>query len=116
MKVVAFNGSPKPEGNTSILLNSVLKEIELQGIDTELIQIGGQVAKGCTACGKCYKNQNQKCVILGDQINDWIQKILDADGVLLGSPTYFADVSTETKAFIDRVGRIGCRCCFGSLD
>lgn len=108
MKIVAFNGSPKKDGNTSILLNESLKVLKEQGINTEFIQVGGQMIRGCIACGKCGENQNHKCVISGDPINEWIQKIVEADGVLLGSPTYFADVSAEMKAFIDRVGMVGC--------
>lgn len=107
MKVVAFNGSPKKDGNTSILLNEALKCLEEQGIKTELVHVGGQLIRGCVACGKCFENQNHKCIISGDPVNEWIEKVASADGVLLGSPTYFADVSAEMKAFIDRVGMVG---------
>jgi multimeric flavodoxin WrbA len=107
MKVVAFNGSPRKEGNTEHLLRHVLTTIEGEGISTELIQIGGKKVHGCTACGKCFESQDQKCVIDNDFVNGCIEKMAAADGILIGSPTYFADVSTETKALIDRAGFVG---------
>ena len=103
-KVVAFNGSPRKEGNTARLLREVLAELEKEGIETELVQIGGRQVHGCTACGKCFENQDGKCVIDNDFVNDCIEKMAAADGIVIGSPTYFADVSTETKALIDRAG------------
>jgi multimeric flavodoxin WrbA len=103
-KVVAFNGSPRREGNTARLLAEVLAELEKEGIETELVQIGGRQVHGCTACGKCFENQDGKCVIDNDFVNDCIEKMAAADGIVIGSPTYFADVSTETKALIDRAG------------
>lgn len=104
MKVVAFNGSPRVEGNTCFLLKKVLGTLKEQGIDTELIQIGNQEIRGCTACFTCMKKQDKKCVIDSDCVNEAIQKMIDADGILLGSPTYFADVSSQMKALIDRAG------------
>ena len=107
MKVVAFNGSPRKEGNTEHLLRHVLTTIKGEGISTELIQIGGKKVHGCTACGKCFESRDQKCVIDNDFVNGCIEKMAAADGILIGSPTYFADVSTETKALIDRAGFVG---------
>ena len=104
MKVIAFNGSPRTQGNTRILIDTVLTELKKQNIDTEVIQIGGKEIRGCLACGKCVKNKDQRCANTSDELNDWLAKCLEADGILLGSPTYFADVSTEMKALIDRVG------------
>ncbi|MDD3112312.1 MAG: flavodoxin family protein [Methanofollis liminatans] len=104
MRVVAFNGSPRKDGNTARLLAEVLAELEKEGIETELIQIGGKKVHGCTACGKCFENRDGKCVIDNDFVNDCIEKMAAADGIVIGSPTYFADVSTETKALIDRAG------------
>ncbi|HUU75343.1 MAG TPA: flavodoxin family protein [Methanoregulaceae archaeon] len=104
MKVVAFCGSPRIGGNTESLLNTVLAELEKEGIDTELVHIGGKKVHGCTACLKCFENQDGRCVIDDDFVNDCILKMVDADGIIIGSPTYFADVSTETKALIDRAG------------
>jgi multimeric flavodoxin WrbA len=107
MKVVAFNGSPRKGGNTEHLLQHVLTMIEGEGISTELIRIGGKKVHGCTACGKCFESQDQKCVIDNDFVNGCIEKMVAAEGILIGSPTYFADVSTETKALIDRAGFVG---------
>jgi multimeric flavodoxin WrbA len=104
MKVVAFNGSARKDGNTAILVNTVLEELERAGIRTELVQLSGKKIRGCTACGKCFEKQNNRCAVKGDIVNDCIEKMLDADGIILASPTYFADVSTEMKALIDRSG------------
>ncbi len=102
MRVTAFNGSPRKEGNTSILLKYVLKELEAEGITTELVQIGGKHIKGCVACYRCKENMDRKCAVKDDMINDCIDKMLDSDGIILGSPTYVTDVSPEIKALIDR--------------
>jgi multimeric flavodoxin WrbA len=104
MKVVAFNGSARKDGNTAILVNVVLKELKKAGIKTELVQLAGKKIRGCTACGKCFENQDKQCAVTGDVANDCIGKMLEADGIILASPTYFADVSTELKALIDRSG------------
>jgi multimeric flavodoxin WrbA len=107
MKVVAFNGSPRREGNTAALLRHVLVELEAEGIETELVQVGGQPVRGCTACYKCFTDKNGRCAISGDVVNACIGKMAAADGILIGSPTYFADVTAETKALIDRAGMVG---------
>ncbi|MDD1672447.1 MAG: flavodoxin family protein [Methanomicrobiales archaeon] len=107
MQVVALNGSPRKGGNTERLLKHVFHTLKEEGIRTELIQIGGKKVHGCTACGKCFENQDRKCVIENDFVNSCIAKMADADGIIIGSPTYFADVSTETKALIDRAGFVG---------
>lgn len=104
MKVVAFNGSPRKEGNTSLLLKHVLTELENEGIETEIIQIGDNPLRGCTACMKCFENKDEQCVIKSDIVNDCIKKMIEADGIIIASPTYFADVNAETKALIDRAG------------
>lgn len=104
MKVIAINGSARRDGNTAILLRAVFAELEKQGIDTELIQLGGKPLRGCTACRACWKNKNRRCIIEEDIINECMEKMLAADGIILGSPTYFTDVTAEMKAFIDRTG------------
>jgi multimeric flavodoxin WrbA len=104
MKVIAFNGSPRKEGNTAALIKYVLKELEKEGIETEIIQIGGKSIHGCIACGKCSENKDKKCVIEKDIVNECIGKMLEADGIILASPTYFADLTPELKALIDRAG------------
>ncbi|AKB46270.1 iron-sulfur flavoprotein [Methanosarcina sp. Kolksee] len=104
MKVVAFNGSPRKEGNTSALIKHVLAELENEGIETEIVQIGGKSIHGCIACGKCYEKMDQKCINDKDLVNECIEKMLEADGIILASPTYFADLTPELKALIDRAG------------
>ncbi len=106
MKVVAFNASARKDGNTAILLNYVLGELKKEGIETELFQLSGKKIHGCIACRKCFENQDQRCSVKNDVLNECLEKILGADGIILGSPTYFAGVSTEMKALIDRAGYV----------
>jgi multimeric flavodoxin WrbA len=104
MKVIAINGSPRKEGNTAALLKELISGLENEGVETELIHIGGKKVHGCTACMKCFGLKNGLCVFDDDPINECIAKMREADGIVIGSPTYFADVSTEVKALIDRAG------------
>ncbi|MDH3865816.1 MAG: flavodoxin family protein [Desulfobulbaceae bacterium] len=106
MKVVAFNGSARKDGNTAILINYVFRELENEGIKTELVQLSGSRIHGCIACMKCFENKDQRCSVKNDIANECIEKMLGADGIILGSPTYFANVSTEMKALIDRAGMV----------
>jgi multimeric flavodoxin WrbA len=106
MKVVAFNGSPRKDGNTATLIRHVLAELEKERIETETVQIGGKSIHGCTACMKCFENKDKKCVIDNDIVNDCIEKMVEADGIILASPTYFADLTPEIKALIDRAGLV----------
>jgi multimeric flavodoxin WrbA len=106
MKVVAFNGSARKDGNTAILINYVFRELEEEGIKTELVQFSGSRIHGCIACMKCFENKDQRCSVKNDIANECIEKMLGADGIILGSPTYFANVSTEMKALIDRAGMV----------
>ena len=106
MKVVAFNGSARRDGNTAVLVREVFKELEREGIKTELVQLAGKKMRGCTACGKCFENKDRLCAITADFANDCIAKMDEADGIIIASPTYFADVSPETKALIDRAGYV----------
>lgn len=106
MKVVAFNGSARKDGNTAVLIRRVLKVLEKQGIETELIQLAGEQIRGCNACRVCYKTKDQRCVIEGDKVNEYIAKMADADGIILGSPTYFSMMTPELKALIDRTGYV----------
>ena len=106
MRVVAFNGSPREDGNTSILLRHVLRELEQEGISTELVQLGGRKISGCTACEECKRNKDGRCSVTDDVLNECFAKLVSADGVLIGSPTYFTDVTAEVKAFIDRAGYV----------
>ncbi len=107
MRVVIFNGSPRKKGVTNTALNLVMDELNTAGIETELIWMGIEKLQGCISCYKCLENQDKRCAIKNDQMNDYIVKIIDADGIILGSPTYFADVSARLKALIERVGLVG---------
>ena len=104
MKVVALNGSARKNGNTAILLNTVLEELQREGMETELIQMDGIALPGCRACYKCFKNKNKHCSVETDMLNEVIDKMLAAEGILLGSPTYFSDVTANMRAFIERCG------------
>ena len=106
MKVVAFNGSGRKDGNTAILLNTVLEEIAKEGIETELIQLAGKAPQGCIACYKCFENKDQKCAVTKDRLNEYLAKIIEADGILFGSPVYFADATAGIKALIERCGMV----------
>ncbi|MCF7976240.1 MAG: flavodoxin family protein [Phycisphaerae bacterium] len=102
MKVVAFNGSPRPDGNTQQMIEKVFEVLRAKGIECERVDIARKPLRGCTACYGCTKNGGT-CV-LDDELNDWFDLASKADAVLIGSPTYFANVTAETKAFLDRVG------------
>lgn len=106
VKVVAFNGSPRVKGNTFNALSIVLEELQKEGIETELVQLGGRRVFGCLACYKCSQNKNRRCAREDDEMNTFIEKMLEAEGVLIGSPVYFSNVSTEVKALIDRCGLV----------
>jgi len=106
MKAIAINGSPRQGGNTEILLTKVLAPLTEAGWDTELVQLGGKPVRGCMACGKCFETKDMECIIKSDVINEIIHKMVDADAIIIGSPTYFANVSTEIKALIDRAGYV----------
>ena len=106
MKCVAINGSTRKQGNTALLIEMVFEVLRSQGIDCELLQIGNQTIQGCTGCGTCRKQKNNQCVITDDSVNDYVKRLADSDAILLGSPTYFADVTANMKALIERLGRV----------
>jgi len=106
MKVVAFNGSSRKDGNTAILIRQVFAGLEKEGIETELVQLAGKTLRGCTGCGTCGKTKNLKCVMDNDVVNECVAKMAAADGILLGSPVYFSDVTSEMKALMDRAGMV----------
>jgi len=107
MKVIAFNGSPRKDGNTTALTGYLLREIEKEGIETELIQLSEKTIHGCIACYKCFENQDRRCAVKKDAANEYIEKIITAQGIVLGSPSYFQDVTAGMKALIDRAGFVG---------
>ena len=104
MKVIAFNGSPRKDGNTFRAINKAFEALKKEEIETELMQVGGTLIHGCKACYACFNKKNGKCVQEDDMVNDCIEKMRRADGILLASPTYFADLTPELKALIDRSG------------
>jgi len=106
MKVLAINGSARQNGNTALLINHVFSALQAEGIETELVQLGGQAIRGCGVCNTCIKLRNRRCSISNDPVNDIIARMAEADGIILGSPVYFTDVTPELKALIDRSGRV----------
>lgn len=102
MRVVAFNGSPNKEGNTYHAIKIVMDELDREGIETEIIHVGNKSIKGCIACKQCAKNKNEKCVLPGDEVNDWVQKMKEADGIIIGSPVHYSSIGATMKAFLDR--------------
>lgn len=102
LKVVAFNGSPRKDGNTAYALNLVGEELKKAGIEFEVIHVGNQSVRGCLACMSCAQNQNERCVIETDKVNDWVQKMKEADGILLGSPVHYSGIAGTMKSFLDR--------------
>ena len=95
MKVIAFNGSPRKDGNTFRLINKAFESLKKEGIETELVQVGGKLIHGCKACYACFNKKNGKCVQDDDIVNDCIEKMRQAEGIILASPTYFADLTPE---------------------
>ena len=106
MKALLINGSPRPDSNTKLMVERCAKVLDEQGIDTEVVKLGNAKAHGCTGCMMCLKNKDKECVIK-DDVNECIKKMVEADAVIVGSPTYFGNVSAEIKAFIDRAGMVG---------
>jgi multimeric flavodoxin WrbA len=104
MKVTAFNGSARKDGNTSILINTLFAELQKEGIETELVSLAEKEVKGCVACYQCWNNKDRRCGVDDDDINELVDKMIASEGIILASPTYFSDVTTEMKALIDRAG------------
>ena len=105
LSVVAFNGSPHQDGNTVHLINHVFKALQAEGLQTEMVQVGGNLIHGCLACFQCFQNKDG-CCVQKDKVNGWIEKMRKADGILFASPTYFADITPELMALIDRAGLV----------
>lgn len=106
MKVVAFNGSARKDGNTALLVRHAFAALEQEGVETELVQLAGERIRGCTACYRCFATKDRRCAVTDDVINDCITRMVEADGIIIASPTYFADVTAETKALMDRCGMV----------
>jgi multimeric flavodoxin WrbA len=104
MKVIGINCSPRKGGNTEILIKEVFKSLKANGIRTEFYQLGGKKVNGCIACMKCRKAKDGKCHQKNDILNQCIERMVKSDGIIIGTPTYFSDLSTEAKALIDVAG------------
>lgn len=102
MKVLAFNGSPRAHGNTREAIGIMAGELEKNGIEVEVIQVGNKKIRGCLGCMWCVKAQNERCVIEEDEVNEYIQKMKEADGIILSSPVYYSGVAGTMKSFLDR--------------
>lgn len=106
MKVMGFNGSARKDGNTAVLIQKVFDELEAEGINTQLVNLGPNSVNGCVACMKCHQNKDGHCIQKKDKLNDWLDEMKSADGIILGTPVYFADISGQMKCFIDRSGMV----------
>jgi multimeric flavodoxin WrbA len=106
MKVIAFNGSARKDGNTAMMVRYAFEELEKENIATEMVQLSHVNIHGCIACYKCAEKKNKRCAVDNDIVNDCIAKMASADGIILASPTYFADMTPEIKALIDRSGMV----------
>jgi len=104
MYALAVNGSPRKGGNTEILLQEVLTQLTTAGWETELVKVGGTEIRGCIACYKCFEAHDNRCAIQGDGFNEIFEKMVKADAIILGSPTYFAAVAADLKALLERAG------------
>lgn len=103
MKIIAINGSPRAEGNTATALAEMAGVLSAEQIETEIVHVGHLSVRGCQACGACGRNKNERCVIAGDGVNETIQKIKAADGIILGSPVHYAGIGGTMKSFCDRM-------------
>ncbi len=106
MYALEINGRPRVGGNTEMLLHEVLKPLAEKDWETEFIQVGGTGLRGCTACSNCFKTKDNSCIMKNDEFNGIFTKMLRATAIIIGSPTYFADITAETKALLDRAGYV----------
>lgn len=106
MKVIGFNGSARKDGNTSALIQKVFEPLEAEGIQTKQVNLGAKAVNGCLACMKCHEKQDGHCIQTKDPLNDWLDEMKAADGIILGTPVYFADISGQLKCFMDRTGMV----------
>lgn len=106
MKVIAFNGSPRKDGNTARLIGHVFRMLEAEGIECEMVQLAGKKIGGCTACAKCKEMKDGLCYGRKDFGAECIARLPEFDGIIMASPTYFADVTPELKALSDRIGYV----------
>lgn len=110
MKVLAINGSARKDGNTAIMVRTLFAELEKEGIETHMEQLHGVKLAGCIACYECFKRKDRRCAVTKDKMNGYIEMMLEADGIVLASPTYFADVTAGLRAVIERAGMVARAC------
>jgi multimeric flavodoxin WrbA len=103
MKVIAINGSPKKDGNTFHALSMIGEELAANGIEFEILHIGHKMIHGCTACGKCGVNKDEKCSMVSDDLNKYLPVVKAADGLIIASPVYYSGVAGTMKSFLDRL-------------
>lgn len=101
MKVLMLNGSVHPNGNTFVSLSEVGKQLEKQGVEYEIFQLGGEPIRDCVSCGSCSKTG--RCVFTDDAVNAFVEKAKEADGFVFGTPVYYAHPSGRILSFLDRV-------------
>ncbi len=106
MKAALFNCSPRPQGNTSFLLNRMAGIFKQEGAESRLVQVGGELLRGCKACGSCREKKDGHCIEDRDIINDCMDLMVASDVIIIGSPVYFSQMTTEAKALIDRCGYV----------
>jgi len=106
MKVLAINGSARKDGNTAIMVRQVFAELEKEGVETHMEQLHGRNLAGCIACYKCFERKDRRCAVTNDAMNGFIDQMEQADGIILASPTYFADVSANMRAVVERCGMV----------
>lgn len=106
MKVLGISGSPRKGGNTDILINLALETMAAEGIETEFVSLSGPAIKPCIACCGCRKTDEVKCVVPDPAFEGMVEKFIEADGILLGSPVYFGSATPQIMALVDRVGYV----------
>ena len=107
MKVIAINGSPRKSGNTYHAIRMVLDELEKEGIETEIIQVGNKPIRSCIACGMCREKPGICHAFKDDGVNETLEKMKEADGILLASPVHYAGITGAMKCFCDRLFYVG---------
>ena len=103
MKVIGINGSPRKDGNTFFALEAMSKQLQKEGVEVEIIHVGAESIRGCIGCGYCKSSEENLCVFKDDIVNETIKKLREADGMIFGSPTYYAGIAGTMKSFLDRV-------------
>lgn len=103
MKVLLINGSARRKGNTFLALSEIAKQLQCEGIDSEIVQIGAKPVRGCIACGKCKANGNNQCVFDDDICNRVSEKMADCDALIVGSPVYYGQPNGSVLSLVQRM-------------